>query len=85
MAETPVAANNKSVKFTGRPEREMSSSWTSRGISESDGSTTSNPPGVNNTAPMKKKLSKGSRKHATRAVKRGLISEKAAKRHLDGV
>ena len=38
------------------------------------------PAGVTNTAPMKVK--KATRKKASRAIKRGMISEKAAKRHL---
>jgi hypothetical protein len=42
------------------------------------------PAGVTNTAPMKPK--KGSHKKAARhAMKRGMISEKAAKKHLGGV
>lgn len=41
----------------------------------------SEPAGAKNTAPMKK--SKGlQRKRAKSAIKRGMISEKAAKRHL---
>ena len=41
------------------------------------------PAGVTDTAPMKaKKPSKGLRKSAKGAIKRGMISEKAAKRHL---
>jgi hypothetical protein len=38
------------------------------------------PAGVSNAAPMKPPKSK--RKQAKRAIKRGMISEKAAKRHL---
>jgi len=38
------------------------------------------PAGVQNTAPMKPPKAK--RKTAKRAIKRGMISEKAAKRHL---
>jgi hypothetical protein len=41
------------------------------------------PAGVANAAPMK--MGKGTRKHAKRAIKRGMISEKAAKKHLGGV
>lgn len=40
------------------------------------------PPGVTNAAPMKAKH--GARKKARRAIKRGMISEKAAKKHLGG-
>jgi hypothetical protein len=43
-----------------------------------------NPAGITNAAPMKKKPPKSARKSAKRAVKRGLISEKAAKKHLGG-
>lgn len=39
------------------------------------------PPGVENAAPIKKP-SKHGRKTAKRAIKRGMISEKAAKKHL---
>ncbi len=42
------------------------------------------PAGVDNTAPMKMPK-KAVRKNAKSAMKRGLISEKAAKRHLSGV
>lgn len=40
------------------------------------------PDGVTNAAPMKKKA--GARKKARHAMKRGLVSEKAAKKHLGG-
>lgn len=43
------------------------------------------PAGVTNAAPMKKKPSKQFRKSAKGAIKRGMISEKAAKRHLGDV
>lgn len=65
MAETPVAANNKPVKFDAKAQRE--------------------PAGVPNLAPMKSakgKLSPRARKSAKSAMKRGMISEKAAKKHL---
>jgi hypothetical protein len=67
MAETPVAPNNKAVAFSGKKERE--------------------PAGLTNTAPMKmastpKKLSPRGRKKVKSAIKRGMISEKAAKRHF---
>lgn len=43
------------------------------------------PAGVTDSAPMKpKKPSKQLRKSAKGAMKRGMISQKAAKRHLDG-
>lgn len=40
------------------------------------------PAGVTNAAPMKKKPSKALRKKASHAVKRGMISPKAAAKHL---
>jgi hypothetical protein len=42
-----------------------------------------NPAGVTNAAPMKK-AKRGMRKVAKGAMKRGMISEKAAKKHLGG-
>lgn len=54
MAETPVAPNNKSVAFRGKPMRE--------------------PAGAAKTSVQ--------RVRAKRAIKRGAISEKAAKKHL---
>jgi hypothetical protein len=42
-----------------------------------------NPAGVTNAAPMKKPK-RGMRKAAKGAMKRGMISEKAAKKHLGG-
>lgn len=44
--------------------------------------TTREVAGVKNAAPMKKKPSKHARKTAKGAVRRGMISEKAAKKHL---
>lgn len=82
MANTPVASNNKSVTYGLKTEREMSD-WQNRGITESSGSG-KNPAGLTNTAPMKKIRSKTARKSAKRAIKRGMISEKAAKKHLGG-
>jgi hypothetical protein len=80
MAETPVAPTNKSVTFRKKMEREMA--WNNEGISNAD-KASGNPAGVKNTAPMKKsKPSKHARKTAKGAIKKGMISEKAAKRHL---
>lgn len=79
MADTTTAANNKSVKFSGRMEREMSS-YNNRGISHSNGSK-DNPVGITNAAPIKK-MGKATRKKAKKAIARGMISEKAAKRHF---
>lgn len=61
------------------------SSWNNRGIANSE-QTKGAPAGVENTAPMKmtKKPSKSARKRAKGAVKHGMISEKAAKKHLGG-
>ncbi len=42
-----------------------------------------NPPGVTNAAPIKKPK-RGARKKARKAMRQGMISEKAAKKHLGG-
>jgi hypothetical protein len=83
MANTSASANNKSVTFGTKMEREMA--WNNQGIVNSD-SGGKNPPGVINTAPMKKRgpKTKASRKIVKSAIKRGMISEKAAKKHLGG-
>lgn len=57
------------------------SSWNNKGIANANGGA-KNPAGVDNAAPMKKTVKAGSRKTAKRAIKRGMISEKAAKKHL---
>lgn len=79
MAETTTAPNNKPVAFGKKPAREPSS-WNSKGVSNSDGSE-SNPAGVTNAAPMKKLSPRGAKK-ARSAIKRGMISEKAARRNF---
>jgi hypothetical protein len=52
--------------------------------SQADGAV--NPAGVKNTAPMKKRgpKTKAARKTVKSAIKRGMISETAAKKHLGG-
>jgi len=101
MANTTTSANNKSVTFGTKMEREMT--WNNEGISrdgsgknpagvknaapikpEKQADGAANPAGVTNTAPMKKRPTKAKRKTAKRAVNRGMISEKAAKKHLGG-
>lgn len=83
MADTTAAPNNKPVSFSGKTEREMSS-WNNKGIANSNGSGKGNPAGLEGAGPMKMGKSKAVRKIAKRAMKRGMISEKAAKRHLGG-
>jgi len=95
MAETAPAANNKSVAFKRKVAREMplergtSQKTVRRNISElhtgatyartarKHGKDTANKQAV--AIALKEK-----RKSARQAMKRGLISEKAAKRHLSG-
>lgn len=68
MAETTSSYNNKGITYSGKTEGE--------------------PAGINDAAPMKPRAPSGAakksvvRKGAKRAIKRGMISEKAAKRHL---
>jgi hypothetical protein len=100
MAETSPAPNNKSVTFGTKMEREMAwnnygivndgdTGKNPKGVKntapmkpESQADGAKDPAGVTNTAPMKKKA--GARKKARNAMKRGLVSEKAAKKHLGG-
>jgi hypothetical protein len=57
-------------------------SWNNKGITYS-GKAEREPAGVTNAAPMRiKKPSRTGRKSAKNAIKRGMISEKAAKKHL---
>lgn len=94
MAETAVASNNKSVTYRGKVEREMplksgsSQATVSHNIQELHSGGT-----YARTAKKfgKKKankqavaiaLAKARESKARSAMKRGLISEKAAKRHL---
>lgn len=66
MAETPVAPNNKPVAFGVKPGREMADNRVNAEDQPASGK------------PKKPKI----RKSAKRAIKRGMISEKAARRHL---
>lgn len=98
MAETSVAPNNRAVSFRGKVEREMplesgsSQPTISRNISElHSGGTYARTAKKFGKAKANKQavaiaLSKAreTRKHAKGAMKRGLVSEKAAKRHLSG-
>jgi hypothetical protein len=74
MAETAVFPNNKSVEFRGKPEREMPRP-PNMDVSAKPGKK--NPAGIN-------KGNETKRKHVKRAMKRGMVSEKAAKKHLSG-
>jgi hypothetical protein len=69
MAETPIAPNNKPVTFGAKPGREMADTRVNAEDRPVDGK------------PKKPKI----RKAAKGAIKRGMISEKAAKRHFGGV
>ena len=96
MAETATAANNKSVSFRGKPEREYmpmeSKAQNAAMHAAAEGKSTIGIPQSVGKKFVKashgqnvKKLPKHVRKSASKAMKRGLISEKAAKRHLSGV
>ena len=79
MAETPAASNNKSVTFRGKPEREMTTA------SKRDNAEGQLVEGGLNEAPTKPtRMGKTMRKKAKGAIKRGMISEKAANKHLGG-
>jgi hypothetical protein len=81
MAETPVAPNNKSITFRGKPEREMSTA--PRMNAEAmpvDGAA----PAAAPKKVAKKRMAAGPRKKLKSAINRGMISEKAAKKHLGG-
>lgn len=99
MATTAAAPNNRATSFRTNVEREMplksgsSPETVSSNISELHeggtyartkkkfGKTRANKQAV---AIALNKAREGKRKAAKSAMKRGLISEKAAKRHLDG-
>jgi hypothetical protein len=66
MADTTTAPNNKGVKFGSKPGREMA------------GTSAKNAEGQ----PANGKPPKAIRKTAKRAIKRGMISPKAAAKHL---
>lgn len=84
MADTRPAPNNKSITFGTKTEREAMA-WNNQGKAESNGTLGKNPAGVENTAPMPKSKPTKMPKKARRAMKRGMISEKAAKKHFGGV
>jgi hypothetical protein len=87
MAETPTAANNKSITFRGKTEREMSINHRSaEGKPNEDASFQAKAPNAKEADrdPAPKKPGKAMRKKAKRAASRGMISEKAAKKHLAG-
>lgn len=76
MAETSTAANNKSITYRGKTEREMSTNHKDGdGKPNEDASFMAKGKGA-------KKPGKSMRKKAKRAMGRGMISEKAAKKHL---
>jgi hypothetical protein len=81
MAETPVAPNNKSITFGTKMEREMSTAPTRLNAEAQpvDGAVSAAPSPV-----KKKRITAGARKKAKSAIKHGMISEKAAKKHLGG-
>jgi hypothetical protein len=70
MAETTPAANNKSISFGRKVEREM---------------TEPNDHPVKAAVKKTKTLAPHLRKKAKQAIKRGMISAKAAKKHLGEV
>lgn len=92
MAGTSVASNNKSVSFKGKVEREMASvsQAQSRAMhaAEEGESTLGIPQKVGKEFVKADhgrkvgKLPQHVRKKAKGAMKRGLISEKAARKHL---
>ena len=99
MADTRTSPNNKSVSFGKKMEREMTWSNDDIGTTqaknpagvknkapmkpEKQADGAQNPAGVTNAAPMKAKKS-SHKKAARHAMKRGMISEKAAKKHHVG-
>jgi hypothetical protein len=80
VANTTTSPNNKSVAFRGgRSEREMA---TASGRKNAQGELVEG--GLNEAPTPPTRLGKGVRKKAKSAIKRGMISEKAAKKHLKG-
>jgi hypothetical protein len=94
MAETTTATNNKSVSFSGKTEREMpmeSKAQNAAMHAAAEGESTIGIPEkvgkkfvAESHGQKVKRLPQHVRKKAKRAMKQGLISEKAAKRHLGG-
>jgi hypothetical protein len=77
MADTATASTNKAVSFRKSVEREMSDNRLNAEGQPVDGAAKPKPAG--------KRIKPHVRKTAKRAIKRGMISEKAAKRYLKGV
>lgn len=93
MAETAAAPNNKSISFSGKTEREMPSVSQAQNRlmhAAAEGKVEGVPEKVGKEFVKADhgrkigKLPKHVKKKASKAMKRGLISEKAAKRHLGG-
>jgi hypothetical protein len=98
MADTTAAANNRSVSFSRKVEREMppypkpvSKAQNAAMHAAAAGKSTMGIPKKVGQEYAKgahgksmKNLPKHVQKKASKAIKRGLISEKAAKRHLGG-
>ena len=89
MAETPTQANNVAVKFRGRTEREMplvkgkSQDAISENISTEVHAGKPNKQAVAIALNTARKSGKRMPKHVRRSMRnRGMISEKAAKKHL---
>lgn len=90
MAETTVAPNNKSITFRGNPENEMPSVSQAQNRfmhAAAEGNVEGVSPKVGKDfvkADQRRKIGKlpKHKKRAKKAVSRGMISEKAAKRHL---
>jgi GMP synthase-like glutamine amidotransferase len=92
MADTTTAANNKAVSFGGKVEREMPMESKAQNAAMHSAAAGKSTIGIPKTVAKKfvaeshgqnvKKLPKHVRKTAKNAMKRGMISEKAAKRHL---
>lgn len=78
MAETPISPNNKSITFRGKPEREMTDTPKPETRMNAEDQATDGP------KKAVKRMGRGVRKKANVAIKRGMISEKAAKKHLGG-
>jgi hypothetical protein len=91
IAETTTSPNNKSISFSGKTEHEMpvvsqaQNRWAHANEDAAGSTGEAAREMVKETHGTKvKKLPQHVRKKAKRAMKQGLISEKAAKRHLGG-
>lgn len=74
MADTTTAANNRPVKFGAKPQAEKAGTTET---AAGEGAAVKPPRPVTGAA-----KTSAIRKTAKRAIKRGMISEKAAKLHL---